>query len=128
MNLRAAANAVSTSAASSAGGCESSNSGLCDMATRASVMVISCGEVSGGEVDGGGEGGGDCGGLLGEGRGGDVPVRADDDEPDGMGVEPLLEPGGGIADHRDVGRGVARVTGRCVPVQLGGRPDGDQLH
>jgi hypothetical protein len=56
MNLRAAANAVSTSAVSSAGGSDSSSSGLCDIETSASVMVISCGDVSGGEVDGGGQG------------------------------------------------------------------------
>jgi len=45
MNFRAAPNAISTSAASSAGGCESSSSGLCDIEQSASVMVISCGEV-----------------------------------------------------------------------------------
>src|SRR6478609_7964938 len=116
MNLRAAANAVSTSSVSSAGGCESSNSGLCDIAMRASVMVIS-------KVNGGGEGLGDGGGVLGERGGGDVPVGADDDETDGVGIEPGLQSPGGVTDDRDLG-GFPWVTGRCgVPVQLGGRAD-----
>src|SRR6478672_13189658 len=97
MNLRAAANAVSTSAVSSAGGCESSSSGLCDIATRASVMVISRGEGKGG-----GKGLGDGGGVLGERGGGDVPVGADDDEADGVGVEPGLQSPGGVTDDRDL--------------------------
>src|SRR6478672_12952994 len=95
MNLRAAAKAVSTSAASSAGGCESSNSGLCDIETRASVMVIS-------KVNGGGEGLGDGGGVLGERGGGDVPVGAADDETDGVGIEPGLQSPGGVTDDRDL--------------------------
>src|SRR6476469_3595638 len=119
MNFRAAANAVSTSADSSAGGCESSNNGLCDMATRARVMVISSGEFRRAEVNGGGEGCSDSGGVLREGGGRDVPVGADDHETDGVGVEPLLEPARGITDHRDV-CGFAGVAGGCgVPVQLG---------
>src|SRR6478752_3326915 len=119
MNLRAAAKAVSTSAASSAGGCESSSSGLCDIETRASVMVIS-------KVNGGGKGGGNGWGVLGEGGGGDVAVGANDDEADGVGVEPLFEPAGGIADHGDVDGSLSGVVGeRIVPVQLGGRPDAD---
>src|SRR5690349_23605007 len=123
MNARAAVNAFSTSEASSAGGCESSSRGLCDIAQSASVMG-----VSGGEVKGGGEGGGDGRGVLSEGSGCDVPVGSDDDEADGVGVEPGLEPAGGVADHGHVG-GLARVTGRCgVPMQLGGRADADQLH
>src|SRR6478735_3769747 len=100
MNFRAASKADSTSAASSAGGSDSSSSGLCDMQTRASVMVISWDEVSGG----------------GKGGGGHEAIRPDDDEADGVGVEPLLQPAGGVADHGDVG-GFAWVAGRCrVPV------------
>src|SRR5687768_1105384 len=107
MNVRATSNAVSTSAASSAGGCESSSSGVCDIETRASGIGI-----SGGEGKGGGQGSGDRGGVLGHGGGRDVPVGPDDDEADRVGVEPGLQPAGGIADHRDV-QAFSRVAGRC---------------
>ena len=52
------------------------------------------------------------GGVLGDGGGRDVPVGPDDHEADRVGVEPGLQPAGGIADHRDVG-GLTRVAGRC---------------
>ena len=81
--------------------------------------MISRGEFSRAEVDGGGEGCGDCGGVLGERRGRHVAVGADDHETNGMGVEPLLEPARGIADHGDVRGGFPRVGGGSVPVQLG---------
>src|SRR4051812_30412143 len=106
MNVRAAAKAVSTSAASSAGGCESSSNGLCDIEQTASVMAVSRGEVKGG-----GERGGDRCGVLGDRGGGDVAVGPDDDEADRVGVEPRLEPAGGVADDRDLG-GLSWVAGR----------------
>ena len=40
--------------------------------------------------------------MLGERGSGDVPVRTDDDETDGVGIEPGLEPAGGIADDGDI--------------------------
>jgi hypothetical protein len=66
--------------------------------------------------------------VLGHGGGRDVPVGPDDDEADRVGVEPGLQPAGGIAHHRDI-QCFAGVAGRCgVPVQLGGGPDADQFH
>src|SRR5689334_13276466 len=97
MKRRAASNAVSTSAASSAGGCESSSSGLCDIEQSASVIA-----VSSGEVQGGGEGGGDRGGVLGDRGGRDVAVGPDDDEADRVRVEPRLQLSGGVAHDGDV--------------------------
>ena len=98
MNFRAASKAISTSAVSSAGGCESSSKGLCDIVQSATVTVVSWGEVKGG-----GQCGGDGRGVLGKRGGRDVAVGSDDDEPDWVGVEPLLEPAGRIADHGDSG-------------------------
>ena len=59
--------------------------------------------------------------MLGDRGGRDVPVGPDDHEADRVGVEPGLQPAGGVADHGDVG-GLTRVAGRRgVPSWVDGR-------